>query len=108
MINILNSINLLGIFSNITDCKYALGEETVDIIRDVYTAIQVAIPILVILLCTVDIAKAVIAQEEKDMQAAISKSIKRVIIGLAIFFIPGLLDAILDLVGLATGTCLGG
>ena len=110
MINaILGNLNVLGIFTTITDCESVLGAELTEVLRDVYKAIQIAVPILVILLCSVDILKAVTAQDEKDMSAAISRSIKRVIIGLAIFFVPILIDAILDLAGLASGTChIGG
>lgn len=106
MIDMINNINILGIL--VSDCNI-LGTELTEVLKDIYKAVQIAVPILVILLCSVDIAKAVVAQEEKDMQAAIAKSIKRVIIGLVIFFIPIVLDALLDLVGLASGTCgIGG
>ena len=86
------------------DCT-VLGTELTGALQDVYTAILIAVPILVIALCTVDIARAVIAQDDKDMKAAQAKAIKRVIIGVAIMFVPILLDAILKLAGLTTGTC---
>ena len=110
MINtILESINILGIFTDITDCQSVLGEQLTDVLKDIYKVIQIAIPILVILLSSVDILKAVTAQDDKDMSAAVSRSIKRVIIGLVIFLVPILIDAILDLAGLASGTChIGG
>ena len=110
MINtILEGLNVLGIFTSITDCPSVLGADLTDVLKDIYKAIQIAIPILVILLCSVDILKAVTAKDEKDMSAAVSRSIKRVIIGFAIFFVPILIDAILDLAGLVSGTChIGG
>ena len=110
MINtILEGLNVLGIFTNITNCPSVLGPDLTEVLKDIYKAIQIAVPILVILLCSVDILKAVTAQEEKDMSAAVARSVKRVIIGFAIFFVPILIDAILDLAGLASGTChIGG
>lgn len=110
MINtILNSLNVLGIFTNITNCDSVLGDKLTSVLKEVYMAMQIAVPILVILLCSVDILKAVTAQNEKDMSAAGIRSVKRIIIGFAIFFIPILIDAILDLAGLASGTChIGG
>lgn len=109
VIDIINNLNVLGIFTDITDCGSVLGADLTEVLKDIYKAIQIAVPVLVILLCSVDIAKAVVAQEDKDMQAAISKSIKRVIIGLVIFFVPLVIDVLLDLVGLASGTCgIGG
>ena len=107
--NIINNLNILGIFTNITDCDSVLGPDLTSVLQDIYGAIQIAVPILVILLCSVDIARAVIAQEEKDMKAAQAKAIKRIIIGLVIFFVPLIIDVLLDLVGLASGTCnIGG
>ena len=101
----INNINILGIF--ISDCNI-LGDLT-PVLQDIYRIVQIGVPILVILLCSVDVARAVIAQDEKDMQAAISHSVKRVIIGLAVFFVPIILDVLLDLIGLASGTCsIGG
>ena len=110
MINtILEGLNVLGIFTDITDCPSVLGEELTEVLKYIYKGIQIAVPILVILLCSVDILKAVTAQEEKEMSHAVSNSIKRVIIGFAIFFVPILIDAILDLAGLTSGSChIGG
>ena len=106
---IIGNLNILGILTNITDCKSVLDEELISVLQDIYRAIQIAVPILVILLCSVDIVRAVVAQDEKDMQAAQAKAIKRVIIGLAIFFVPLIIDVLLDLAGLASGSChIGG
>lgn len=109
MINIINSLNILGVFTNATDCGSILGEDLTNVLQDVYRAMQVAIPILVTALCTVDIVKAVAAQDDKDMEAAKSRALKRLIIGVTVMFIPILIDFLLDLAGLASGTChIGG
>lgn len=103
---IISNIQTLGLIAG--DCNY-LGDKTTEVLKDIYTAIRIAVPALVILLCAVDMLKAVIAQDDKEMQSALSRSLKRIIIGLAIFFIPTILDVILDLVGIANGTCsIGG
>lgn len=52
-----------------------------------------------------DIAKGVIAQDDKATRAALSSAVKRVIIGVAIFFTPLLLDFTLKMAGFASGTC---
>lgn len=104
---ILKNTNILGVLIK-TDCDL-LGKGLTDVLKDVYLAIEIAIPALVVLLCTVDIARAVIAQDEKDMKAAQATAIKRVIIGLVIFFVPIVLDLIFNLIGVANGTCgIGG
>lgn len=102
-------LQILGMFTNFTDCGSVLGPDLTSVLQDVYRAVQIAIPILVILLCSVDMVRAVVSQDEKDMQAAQAKAIKRVIIGMAVFFVPLILDVLLDLVGIASGTCgIGG
>ena len=87
-----------------TNCDI-LGSGLHEILKDIYKAIEIATPILVIALCTMDVAKAVAAQDEKDMNVAQARIIKRIIIGLAIFLMPTLLDAILKVAGFATGIC---
>ena len=102
---IINNLNELLI----TGSCSVLGTEFQSILNEVFGWIQIATPCLVILLCSVDFASAVISQEEKNMQAALSKVVKRVMIGVAIFFVPIIVDILLDLAGIATGTCgIGG
>lgn len=82
-----------------------LGKGVQDILSELYTVVEIATPILVVLLCTIDMAKAVIAQDDNEMKKSQSRSIKRLIIGLAIFLVPTVLDALLKLAGLAEGIC---
>lgn len=99
----------ISIFGAIDDKCSIIGEETLAILREVYGIVQIGIPILVTVLCIIDFVRAIAAQDEKDMKAAQAKAVKRIIIGLAAFFIPLLLDVILKLAGLASGTCsIGG
>lgn len=59
--------------------------------------VRVLVPILVILLGVIDLSKAVIAGKEDNMKKAQKDFIKRIIIGLAIFFVPLLVDVIMNL-----------
>ena len=102
---IINNLNELLI----TGSCSVLGTEFKSILNEVFGWIQIATHCMVILLCSVDFESAVISQEEKNMQAALSKVVKRVMIGVAIFFVPIIVDILLDLAGIATGTCgIGG
>ena len=95
MINtILNSLNVLGIFTNITNCDSVLGDKLTSVLKEVYMAMQIAVPILVILLCSVDILKAVTAQNEKDMSAAGIRSVKRIIIGFSFVYMITFSDSL--------------
>lgn len=66
-------------------------------IDEILGYVRIIIPILIILLGTVDLAKAVIASKEDVMKKAQSTFIKRLIVGLAIFFVPVFVDIIMDL-----------
>lgn len=104
---IMNNINILDGFSfpSSSSCTEYLGVEFQGLLKDLFTWIQVITPCLVLVLCCTDILKAVIAQEEKDMKVALSRTVKRVMIGVAIFFLPMLLNFILYMAGIASGTC---
>lgn len=59
--------------------------------------VRVLVPILVILLGVIDFSKAVLAGKEDNMKKAQNDFIKRVLIGVAVFFVPLLVDVIMDL-----------
>lgn len=103
-INNINSLTIGSIKFTKDSCSI-LGAKFYEILSDVFTWIQISVPILVIVLCTVDMLSAVTSQDEKGMSAATSKSIKRLIIGVAIFMVPIILDVFLKIAGLSTGTC---
>ena len=73
--------------------------------NEAWTVILVVIPVLLVVLIILDFVKAVAASDEKQMNKAVSNAIKRVAIGVAIFFLPLLVDFILKLAGIASGTC---
>lgn len=99
---IISNINVLGILPE--EC-WILGQAFYDELQYVFGAIQLAVPVLVVVLCSVDMGKAVMAQDEKGFKEAQSRTIKRLIIGAAIFFVPMLIDILLGFAGMVTGTC---
>lgn len=102
---IINNLSILALnLPTAADCS-VLGTEFQSILDEVFGWIQLATPCLVLVLCSVDIAKGVIAQDDNATRAALSSAIKRVAIGVAIFFVPILLNFILMMAGLASGTC---
>ena len=71
---------------------------------------RIIVPILVIIFGIIDFGKAVIASKEDEMKKAQSTFIRRVIIGVAIFFVPALVNIIMSLAdivweGLGYTTC---
>lgn len=86
------------------DCGL-LGDEFIKLMNEAWTVILVVIPVLLVVLIILDFVKAVAASDEKQINKAVSNAIKRVAIGVAIFFLPLLVDFILKLAGIASGTC---
>ncbi len=69
--------------------------------KGVFPIVQIGIPILLIVFGTIDLGKAVISSDEKEVKQAQSRLIKRCIYAAAIFFIVTLVTLIMSLV--ATG-----
>ncbi len=69
-------------------------------LQDIFFLIKLATPILVIVLSTIDYIKALASSNADELKKTNGKTIKRLIIGLLIFFLPFLLDLIFHLFGL--------
>lgn len=65
--------------------------------RGVFPIIQIGIPILLIILGSVDLGKAVMSSDDKEIKGATSKLIKRVIMAVAIFFVVTIVTIVMDL-----------
>ncbi len=63
----------------------------------IYSA-KVLIPVIIIILASIDLFKAMIAGEEKEISLASKAILLRVILGIIIFFIPTVIDGVMTLV----------
>lgn len=68
------------------------------IIYKVLQIFWILIPIALIVFGTIDLGKAVIASDEKEVKAAQSRLIKRFIYAALVFFVPMLVSAVMNLV----------
>ena len=69
------------------------------ILKTIFTLLQWAIPIVLILFGTIDLGKAVIASKEDEMKKAQQTLIKRVIYAVVIFFLFTIVSLVMRLVG---------
>lgn len=69
--------------------------------RGLFPIVQLGVPILLIIFGTIDLGKAVIASDEKEVKAAQSRLIKRFIYAAMVFFIVTLVSVLMNIV--ATG-----
>lgn len=74
--------------------------ELYNMLQDIFNFIKMATPVLVIVLSTIDYLGAIAKSNDDAVKKANSRTIKRVIIGLAIFFLPFLLDIVFRIFGL--------
>lgn len=66
--------------------------------RGVFPLIQWGIPILLIVFITLDLGKAVISSDEKEIKAAQGRIIKRLIYGALVFFVATVVSAVMNMV----------
>ena len=66
-------------------------------IGEVIYAFRIVIPIIIVILGTIDLGKAVMAGEEKTVKEAQKAFIKRLIYGVAIFFVTPIVQVIFGL-----------
>jgi len=67
------------------------------LINSVLLYVRIIVPILIILLGSLDFAKAVVAAKEDEMKKAQSTFVKRLIAGVAVFFAPVIVNLIMQL-----------
>ena len=67
------------------------------IIRTALDVIQIGIPIILILMGTIDLGKAVLSSDDKAIKESTSKLIKRVIAAVAVFFVVTIVKLIMSI-----------
>lgn len=63
----------------------------------VYPIIQIGIPILLILMGTIDLGKAVLSSDDKEIKGATGKLIKRAIAAIAVFFVATIVSLVMGM-----------
>lgn len=71
--------------------------------KGLYPIVQIGVPIILIIFGVIDLGKAVIASDEKEIKAAQSRLIKRCIYAAAIFFVVTFVTLIMDIVATGIG-----
>jgi len=69
-----------------------------NLIAKIIFILKIAIPIIIVILATIDLGKAVMAGEEKGIKEAQNMLIKRLIYGVAIFFVVTIVQVVFGLV----------
>lgn len=89
---------MLDLFQIMDNCGGLLP--VVKFIRQgVFPVIQIGIPILLILFGTIDLGKAVMSQDDKEIKGATGKLVKRAIMAVAVFFVTTLVTVVFNWLG---------
>ena len=90
---------MLDLFQIMDDACGGLLPVVQFIRKGVFPVIQIGIPILLILFGTIDLGKAVMSQDDKEIKGATSKLIKRAIMAVAVFFVVTLVTVVMGWLG---------
>ena len=86
-------------FAQILTCPEDLRPIFQFIKYGVYPIIQIGIPILLIIMGTIDLGKAVLSSDDKEIKGATSKLIKRAIAAVAVFFVATIVSLVMGMFG---------
>ena len=82
-------------------CEELFDPSIIELVNDVLKYPRYIVPLLIIVLGTIDFFKAVMASKEDEMKKAQKTFIKRLIIGVCVFMVPLLINAIMWLANIA-------
>lgn len=89
-------MNLVQILADVNPCGDLLP--VVQFVRrGIFPIIQIGIPIILIIMGTVDLGKAVMSSDDKEIKGATSKLIKRAIAAIAVFFISTIVSLLMGM-----------
>lgn len=78
-------------------CNEAL-RPIINLIKTIIRYIQIFVPILLILFGTIDLAQAVVSQDEKVVKEATTKFGKRLLMAAAVFFVVAIVQLVMGFV----------
>lgn len=78
-------------------------DSLVRVIRDgVFPIVQIAIPILLLVLCTFDLGRAVIGSDDKENKKILKRIVRRLVYAILIFFFITIINLVFTMVGSIT------
>ena len=101
----IKDITVLGSDTEIKDCESLLDDDLQKVLKWALAVVRIGAPIILIVMITVDFGQAVISQDQEAVKKATSKAVKRVIAAIALFFIPYIVELLLDMIGITNGNC---
>ena len=101
---IMFSIKTIVLADNDISCN-SFGEFKTDL-QNLFNLLKIIVPLLVIGLSVYDFIKAITQKDEKDVKKAFQSLIKRMIYAIILFFLPVLLNLLLELFETNSDVCI--
>lgn len=97
------------VFAAESTCEGVFNPETLQFLKtSVFKPIHIAVPVILVVLTTMDFAKSVFSNEKDGMEKAKKNFIRRAIVAVILFFIPNILEIVFDLIDEAEiSKCIG-
>lgn len=87
---------------------HGLGPVVAFVKNGIFPIIQIGIPIILIVMGSIDLGKAVLSSDDKEIKGATGKLIKRAIAAVAVFFVTTIVTLLFGMFGTAgTGIAEG-
>ena len=75
-------------------------------LQNVFNFVKIVVPLLIIGLSTYDFIKAVTSKDDKGLKKAFQILLKRLVYAIILFFLPVLINLILELVAVNSNVCI--
>ena len=108
MMLLMNIVQVLDTTVNPEDNCRGFGFIVRIIKNGLFPILQIGIPIILIVLGTLDLGKAVISSDDKAVKEAQAKLIKRCIYAILVFFIVTLISVVFSMIGNVAGDAAPG
>ena len=79
-------------------CNGLLTPGAYQLLQDALNIIRIAVPVLLIVLGSIDLGTAVVSDDKDSLKKATSKLMKRCLAAIAIFFVPLIVNVLIDIV----------
>lgn len=86
-------------------CESVFGEKLLEKLNEYFNIFKIVVPILVIVLSSLDFAKSILNSDSDDFKKSQIKFAKRLVLSVVFFFLPIILNFILQTINSSMSTC---
>ena len=87
-----------GISGTLDNCDTIIHKDIINLLNEYMSWIRILVPIAIIVFSIVDLFSAIISGKEEEMKKNQQRFVKRLIIGVVIFFVPTIVNFILSII----------